>query len=1212
MEILRTVRSLPRIQKVILGVVVALLLYTLVGFFAVPPVLKYFLTNKLTETMHREVGVDNVRVNPYVLSVKINGFTIKKRDVPEVFLSIDELYGNFQILSLFKWGVVLKEIRLTTPKVLVNRNMDGSYNFSDLIEEFASKPEPSPENGKDSPPKKTDFSLNNIQIQNGSIDFFDGPKGIRHAVREINVSIPFFSNFLYYVDTYVQPVLEANVNGTAVSLGGKTKPFKDSFETSFDIDIRKFDIPFYLEYVPFQRNFDVRSATLDTQGIITYTQYKDRAPTLAFTGRVAFDTIDVGDLAGKPILRLPLLEFSIASAELNSREVRFSSILVQSPELTLERDGEGRINLASLLPDRGAGEPEGKGKEEAEKKEGEETEKKEAGVTIEAFTIRVANGTVHFTDASGATPFRSTLAPVDIEVEHFSNADQEKSAFMLSLTSESKETVKINGEFAVSPPSSEGGVELGEIRPAKYSPYFADRVLFDVEEGVFDLSTRYTVTGSGQDQAINLSGLKLALRSLRLRKRGEQADFLTIPALDLQDTVLDLSGKRLAIGEFTSRKGVVLVKRPSGESWNLSTLVPPGQADEKDAQPEEETGTESGNPWRAVLQKVRLDGYSVKMEDASVSDPVTLTAGRIAFRGSNLSTGPGEKGRASISFTLNENGSFAAEGDVGIDPAFARLKIAGKALDIVPLQPYFTGKVNVVVRSGAVFADGTLSIASTEDGGLESAYTGEASLKEFASVDKEKAEDFLNFASLDLTGMDVGVAPSGTHVDIARVGLTDFYSRFIIYNEGGLNVRRVFKWKSGEGAEGEAEEEQAKAPAAHAKATVEQVIFQGGTIHFSDYFIEPDFTAKMLDVGGEISGLSSEEGQQAEVNLKGKMGNLAPLVISGKVNPFPDTLFVDLKVTFNDVDLVSLTPYSGKYAGYTIQKGKLSLDLHYLIVKRELDSQHRVFLDQLTLGDHVDSPEATKLPVKLAIALLKDRKGEIELNLPVTGNLSDPKFRVSGVIFKILKNILVKAATSPFALLGAIAGSGEELSYLEFEYGSAAIPSPGEEKLAGLAKVLFERPALKMEIEGHVDLEKDGEELRTILFQRKLKAQKLKDMGGKGKAGIAVDNVVITPEEYPKYLKKAYKAEKFPKPKTFIGIAKSLPDPEMEKLMIKHIEVTKDDLRLLALQRAQNVSDTLQTKGKIEGKRLFLIEPASLQPEKKEKLKGSRVNFRIK
>jgi outer membrane protein OmpA-like peptidoglycan-associated protein len=298
--------------------------------------------------------------------------------------------------------------------------------------------------------------------------------------------------------------------------------------------------------------------------------------------------------------------------------------------------------------------------------------------------------------------------------------------------------------------------------------------------------------------------------------------------------------------------------------------------------------------------------------------------------------------------------------------------------------------------------------------------------------------------------------------------------------------------------------------------------------------------------------------------------------------------------------------------GYTIQKGKLSLDLQYLIVKQKLESENRVFLDQLTLGDQVESPEATKLPVKLAIALLKNRKGEIKLNLPVTGNVDDPQFSVGGVILKILKNILVKAATSPFALLGAILGGGEEISFLEFEYGSSAIPPTGEKKLSQLSKVLYERPSLKMEIEGHADIEQDKEELRNIFFHRKVKAQKLKDIVKQGNSAITVDEVVVGPEEYPKYLKRAYKREKFPKPRNFLGIAKSLPVPEMEKLMFTHIEVTTDDLRLLALQRAQSVQDYLLKTGKVEANRLFLIEPNTLQPGKKEKGKDSRVNFRIK
>jgi flagellar motor protein MotB len=350
----------------------------------------------------------------------------------------------------------------------------------------------------------------------------------------------------------------------------------------------------------------------------------------------------------------------------------------------------------------------------------------------------------------------------------------------------------------------------------------------------------------------------------------------------------------------------------------------------------------------------------------------------------------------------------------------------------------------------------------------------------------------------------------------------------------------------------------------------------------------------------------------AEVDLRGKLENYAPLEITGKINPLRNDLFVDLKIDFKDMDLSPLTPYSGRYAGYTIEKGKLFLSLKYLIVKRKLDASNNVFLDQFTFGDSVDSPDATKLPVRLAVALLKNRKGEISLDLPLSGSLDDPKFSIWGVVIKIIVNLLVKAATSPFALLGAIFGGGEELSYLEFDYGKETPDAPGEAKLKTLIKALHDRPALKLEIAGHADMEKDREALRQILFDRKVRAQKLKDLIKKGGEAPSLDNVVVDAKEYPEYLKKAYREEKFPKPRNFIGMVKDLPVPEMEKLMYAHLQVTDDDLRLLAQRRARAVKDYLIASKQVEPERVFLVEPKALAPEKKEKQKDSRVVFVLK
>jgi len=305
-----------------------------------------------------------------------------------------------------------------------------------------------------------------------------------------------------------------------------------------------------------------------------------------------------------------------------------------------------------------------------------------------------------------------------------------------------------------------------------------------------------------------------------------------------------------------------------------------------------------------------------------------------------------------------------------------------------------------------------------------------------------------------------------------------------------------------------------------------------------------------------------------------------------------------------------MTPYSAKYAGYAIEKGKLTLQLKYLINKRKLEAQNKVLLDQFTFGDQVDSPTATKLPVRFAISLLKDRNGLIDLDLPVSGSLDDPKFSIWGVIGKILTNLLMKAATAPFALLGSLVGGGQDLSHIEYEYGVATMSTAAEQRLKTLAKILYERPSLKLEVIGKADVERDEAALRQEQFQRKIKAQKLNDVLKKGAASL--DTVKVESNEYQKYLTQAYKKETFSKPTNFIGFAKDLPVPEMEKLILAHIKITDDDLKQLAQHRAQGVKEYL-VASKIEPERIFLVTaPSQTSETKDDKLKSSRVDLLMK
>jgi hypothetical protein len=394
-----------------------------------------------------------------------------------------------------------------------------------------------------------------------------------------------------------------------------------------------------------------------------------------------------------------------------------------------------------------------------------------------------------------------------------------------------------------------------------------------------------------------------------------------------------------------------------------------------------------------------------------------------------------------------------------------------------------------------------------------------------------------------------------------------------------------------------------------ANISVGKVTLQGGNINFSDFFVKPNYTVNLTGVGGGVTTITPET--PGEVEVRAKIDNIAPVEIIGKINPLARDLFLDIKASATDIELSPLSPYSIKYAGYGIERGKLSVKVKYLVENRKLTAENNVYLDQLTFGDKVESPTATKMPVLLAVALLKDRNGVIDINLPVGGSLDDPQFSVGGIIIQVIVNLIVKAVTAPFALLGAAFGGGEELAYLEFEPGSARLDAADEAKLKSVAKALTERPGLKLDVAGRVDPAADREGLKRAAVENQVKAQKVKETG-KGATTVSLDEIKLEPGEYPKYLTAAYKDASFTKPRNAIGIARDLPVPEMEQLMLANAQATDEDLRQLANRRAQIAKDWLVAKGGVPAERVFLVAPKVGADGIKDKGKPERVDFSLK
>ncbi|MEP7371267.1 MAG: DUF748 domain-containing protein, partial [Nitrosospira sp.] len=388
-----------------------------------------------------------------------------------------------------------------------------------------------------------------------------------------------------------------------------------------------------------------------------------------------------------------------------------------------------------------------------------------------------------------------------------------------------------------------------------------------------------------------------------------------------------------------------------------------------------------------------------------------------------------------------------------------------------------------------------------------------------------------------------------------------------------------------------------------------RVVMQGGNIIFNDQFIKPNYRANLTGLAGRVGPLDPKK--PGEIDIRGAVDKTAPLKIAGKIDTLSSELYLDITATAKGIDMPTFSPYSGKYVGYAIEKGKLSVDIHYHVEKGELRAENNVFLDQLTLGEKIESPDALSIPINLALALLKNRHGEIDVHLPLSGSINDPQFSIGGLIIKVILNLLTKAVTAPFALLGSVLGDGEEMSAIDYSSGLAQITPEAEKRLQALSKALTDRPALKLEITGRVDPEHDPEALKRTMLERKVKAQKLSENVKKGEASGSLEDIELKPEEYAKYLTLAYKDEKFAKPKNVVGLTKSLPVPEMEQLMLANINAGDSEMRDLAERRAVAAQAWLVEQGGVPSERVFVLEP-KVEAEAGGKKSGSRVEFSLR
>ena len=512
----------------------------------------------------------------------------------------------------------------------------------------------------------------------------------------------------------------------------------------------------------------------------------------------------------------------------------------------------------------------------------------------------------------------------------------------------------------------------------------------------------------------------------------------------------------------------------------------------------------------------------------------------------------------------------------------ADLQIVTQRINVTPAAMFVGTKLNARLTSAFLSMNGKLAVARRQDQ-LGGSYRGNVTIGNVRIVDKVTNDRFLRWNALSANGIDAEFGTGAPRVRIGEMVLSEFFARLILNSNGTLNLKDIVR-PPGAAPTSLTREKPTGAPAPAAPAQAESVrapdhsggadleiersVLEDGKINFSDNFIKPNYSAQLTEIKGKIGAFGTRSTKPADLELQGEVNGSAPIDIVGSLNPLAPMAFVDIKAKADGIELSNLTPYSTKYTGYPITKGTLTVDVHYHLENQELTADNHLFISQLTFGDHVNSPHAVNLPIALAVSLLKDSKGEINIRVPVSGSLSNPQFNFGEVVWQAFSNLILKAVTSPFALLASAAGSpNQQLDYVEFQPGLATLTPGSQARLNTLATALKDRPALRLSIAGRVDPSVDREALRAVMFDRKVRMQKVRELRDRGESAD-VDTVKLTPDEYDKYLKMAYEQAKFQKPRNFLGLTKSLPPDEMKKLMLANTDVTDANLKELANARA--------------------------------------------
>lgn len=825
--------------------------------------------------------------------------------------------------------------------------------------------------------------------------------------------------------------------------------------------------------------------------------------------------------------------------------------------------------------------------------------------------INLAGGVVHFKDERPSEPIEFIYDKLDFELKHLSTRPEDSADMTLVAIGPGGGQVDWTGNFSLIPIASEGKLKITDGKMKSFWPYVRDAVPLDLESGVVNISTDYKLNLSKQTELL-LSNVAVSVAPFAI-KAPDGRPLVKLERLDISETTVDLAKQQVVVGKIRSRKleTWAALEADGQLDWQkLFASQPSKPAAKAKAEPASTPAAADSpkpapappsKPWQVLLNDVQLRDYQVHLADRKAQPAVALELGPLNLDLQKFDSLNGSPFTLKLDTGVGKQGKLLADGEVNLAPISARLNVQTKDIDLRVAQSYITPFIRLELRSGMLGSDLAVNLKSTEP--LAFSVTGRAQVDQLHTLDTLKTRDFLKWQQVMVEGLNY---QHGDSLSIDRINLMQPYVRFMINDDRTTNIDDLLIPQP---ADSGARTAAAKPAASKDKPLgihIGGIAINDGSANFADFSLTPNFATAIQQLNGQIGTIDSRQAKPASVDVKGKVDRYAPVTIKGAVNPFDPMASLDIATSFKRVELTTLTPYSGKFAGYRIRKGRLNLDLHYLITKGQLKAENKVVVEQLQLGEKVDSPDAVSLPLKLAIALLKDVDGKISIELPVTGDLNNPQFSVMPIVWQTLRNLIVKAAAAPFKLIGGLVSGGgsEDLGSVSFAPGSSDLSKDAEAALVKLSNALKERPALRLEIEGTAAQSSDGPLIAEQRLEREYQYNYYKMLQRRGDKVPAQASMLVVPDnEKGPLLEGIYRTRlKTQPPAEWKDLGKEEHTAKMRADVIKFWSTSDVLLRQLGQDRASSIKDYLVDKGQLTDDRVYFIDAQLGEAEKDGKV----------